>query len=37
MAHVLTQYARNLDEDLVWLEDSPPLALATLYHDASLL
>ena len=37
MAHVLTQYARNLDEDLFWLEDSPPPALAALYHDASLL
>ena len=37
MAHVLAQYARNLDEDLFWLEDSPPPALAALYHDASLL
>ena len=23
VTHVLTQYARNLDEDLYWLEDSP--------------
>ena len=37
MAHVLAQYARNLDEDLCWLEDTPPPALAALYHDASLL
>ena len=37
MAHVVAQYARNLDEDLFWLEDSPPPALATLYYDASLL
>ena len=37
VAHVLTEYARNLDKDLVWLEDSPPPALAALYHNASLL
>nr|XP_023921668.1 uncharacterized protein LOC112033124 [Quercus suber] len=35
VAHVLTQYARNtLDEDLFWMEDSPPPALETLYHDS---
>ena len=37
VAHVLAQYARNLDEDLCWLEDTPPPALAALYHDTSLL
>ena len=37
VAHVLAQYARNLDENLVWLEDSPPPVLAALHHDASLL
>ena len=37
VAHVLAQYARNLDEDLFWLEDSPPPTLVALYHDASLL
>ena len=37
MAHVLAQFARNLDEDLVWIEDSPPPALAALFHDISLL
>ena len=37
VAHVLAQYARNLDEDLFWLEDTPPPTLAALYHDASLL
>ena len=37
VAHVVAQYARNFDEDLFWLEDSPPPALATLYYDASLL
>ena len=28
VAHVLAQYARNLDEDLFLVEDSPPPALA---------
>ena len=37
VAHVLAQFARNLDEDLVWIEDSPPPALAALFHDVSLL
>ena len=37
VAHVLAQHARNLDDDLYWMEDSPPPALAALYHDASLL
>ncbi|KAK9991883.1 hypothetical protein SO802_026868 [Lithocarpus litseifolius] len=37
VAHVLAQYARHLDEDLFWIEDSPPPALAALFHDASLL
>ena len=36
VAHVLAQYARNLDEDLYWLEDPPP-AFVALYHDASLI
>ena len=35
MAHVLAQYARHtLDEDLYWMEDSPPPALEALYHDS---
>ena len=34
VAHVLAQHARQtLDEDLYWLEDSPPPALDALYHD----
>ena len=37
VAHVLAQYVRNLDENLVWLEDSPPPVLAALYNDVSLL
>ena len=37
VAHVLAQHARNLDSDLSWLEDSPPLALEALYQDSLLL
>ena len=37
LAHVLAQFARNLDEDLIWIEDSPPPALAALFHDVSFL
>ena len=35
VALALAQYARNtLDEDLYWMEDSPPPALEALYHDS---
>ena len=38
VAHVLAQYARNsLDEDVYWMEDSPPPAVDALYRDHSLL
>ena len=34
VAHALAQYARHtLDEDLYWMEDSPPPAMDALYHD----
>ena len=34
VAHVLAQHARfTLDEDLNWMEDSPPPAMDALYHD----
>ena len=35
VAHVLAQYARNtLDEDLYWMEDSPPPVMEALHHDS---
>ena len=34
VAHSLTRYAKHLDEDIVWLEDSPLLALEALYLDS---
>ena len=37
VVHVLAQFARNLVEDLIWIEDSPPPALAALFHDVSFL
>ena len=34
VADALAQYARHtLDEDLYWMEDSPPPAMDALYHD----
>ena len=34
VAHVLAQHAKfTLDEDLYWMEDSPPPAMDALYHD----
>ena len=35
VAHSLARFASHLDEELVWLEESPPPALDTLYLDAS--
>ena len=37
VAHALTQHARNIFEDVFWMEDSPPPALNALYHDSLLL
>ena len=32
--HSLARYTRHIDEDTVWLEDSPPPALEALYVDS---
>ena len=38
VAHALAQHARNtLDDDLYWMEDSPPLAMEALYQDTLLI
>ncbi|XP_065638610.1 uncharacterized protein LOC136071363 [Quercus suber] len=37
VAHSLARYASHLEEELVWLEESPPPAPDALYLDASLL
>lgn len=37
VAHALAQHARDIVEDVFWMEDSPPPALNALYHDSLLL
>ena len=34
VAHSLAHYVRHIDNDIVWLEDSPPPALEALYVDS---
>ena len=34
VAHSLARFARNVDEELVWLEESPPPALEALHFDS---
>ena len=35
LAHVLAQFARNISEDMYWMEDLPPIAREALYQDAN--
>ncbi|XP_075645764.1 uncharacterized protein LOC142616894 [Castanea sativa] len=35
VAHVLAQFARNISDDMYWMEDVPPIARETLYQDAN--
>ena len=34
VAHSLAKFARNVDDELVWLEESPPPALEALYFNS---
>ena len=34
VAHELAQFARNINQDLFWMEDVPPIAREALYQDA---
>lgn len=34
VAHSLAIYARSIDEDIIWMEESPPPALKALYLDS---
>ena len=36
-AHSLGRFACHLDEDSVWLEESPPLAFEALYLDSNFI
>ena len=33
VAHSLARYAKNILNDVIWLEDDPPPALEPLFHD----
>ena len=33
VAHNLVHYAKSISNDVIWLEDSPPPTLESLYHD----
>ena len=35
VAHSLTRFAKNIDDVIVWMEDSPPVVLEALYFDSS--
>ena len=34
VAHNLARYAKNIFDDVIWLEDSPPPTLESLFHDS---
>ena len=34
VAHELAQFARNISQDLFWMEDVPPITREALYQDA---
>ena len=35
VAHVLAQFARNIIDDMYWMEDLPPIAREAFYQDAN--
>ena len=35
VAHSLARFARSVEDEVVWLEDIPPLALQALYEDSN--
>ena len=37
VAHVIVQYARNISNDMYWMEDSPPPTMEALYQDFLIL
>ena len=37
VAHVLAQFARNIIDDMYWMEDLPPFAKEALYHDVNII
>ena len=37
VAHVIAQHARNISNDMYWMEDSPPPTMEALYQDFLIL
>ena len=37
VVHVLAQYARNIIDDMYWMEDLPPLPMESLCQDANFI
>ena len=35
VAYMLAQFARNIIDDMYWMEDLPLIAREALYHDAN--
>ena len=35
VAHMLAQFARNINNDMYWMEDLTPIAREALYQDAN--
>ena len=35
VAHILAQFAKNIIEDMYWMEDVPPIAREALYQDSN--
>ena len=35
VAYELAQFARNISQDLFWMEDVPPIAREALYQDSN--
>ena len=33
MVHSLTRFAKSISDDVIWIEDPPPLALDALFFD----
>ena len=34
VAHLLARYAREVSNEVIWLEDSPPSAMEALYSNS---
>ena len=37
VVHDLAQHAKNINDDMYWIQDTPPPAMEALFHDSSSL